>query len=125
MSETLSLADTTALADTTEAPPVVTERAAQRVKKILAKEPDGSLLRVAVNGGGCSGFQYAFEIVPTRAEDDLLIEKDGVGVVIDPVSLDFLRGSRIDFVDDLMGQAFRIDNPNASSSCGCGTCFSV
>ena len=95
------------------------------MKKILAKEPDGSLLRVAVNGGGCSGFQYAFEIVPTRAADDLLIEKDGVGVVIDPVSLDFLRGSRIDFVDDLMGQAFRIDNPNASSSCGCGTSFSV
>lgn len=119
MSETLSLAAPT------EAPPVVTERAAQRVKKILAKEPDGSLLRVAVNGGGCSGFQYAFEIVPTRAKDDLLIEKDGVGVVIDPVSLDFLRGSRIDFVDDLMGQAFRIDNPNASSSCGCGTSFSV
>ena len=131
MSETLSLAtpialaDTTARADTTAAPPIVTERAAQRVKKILAKEPDGSLLRVAVNGGGCSGFQYAFEIVPTRAADDLLIEKDGVGVVIDPVSLDFLRGSRIDFVDDLMGQAFRIDNPNASSSCGCGTSFSV
>ncbi|MDP2355433.1 MAG: iron-sulfur cluster insertion protein ErpA [Beijerinckiaceae bacterium] len=119
MSETLSLADST------EAPPVVTERAAQRVKKILAKEPDGSLLRVAVNGGGCSGFQYAFEIVQIRAEDDLLIERDGVGVVIDPVSLDFLRGSRIDFVDDLMGQAFRIDNPNASSSCGCGTSFSV
>ncbi len=119
MSETLSLADST------DALPIVTERAAQRVKKILAREPGGSLLRVAVNGGGCSGFQYAFEIVPTRADDDLLIEKDGVGVVIDPVSLDFLRGSRIDFVDDLMGQAFRIDNPNASSSCGCGTSFSV
>lgn len=119
MSETLSIPEATDTA------PVVTDRAAQRVKKILAKEPEGSILRVAVNGGGCSGFQYAFEIVRNRADDDLLIEKDGVGVVIDPVSLDFLRGARIDFVDDLMGQAFRIDNPNASSSCGCGTSFSV
>jgi len=105
--------------------PVVTERAARRVKQILAKEPEGSLLRVAVNGGGCSGFQYAFDIVPTRASDDLLIERDGVGVVIDPVSLDFLRGARIDFVDDLIGQSFKIDNPNAASSCGCGTSFSI
>ncbi len=119
MSETLSLPDTT------DAAPVVTDRAARRVKKILSSEPDGSLLRVAVNGGGCSGFQYAFEIVQNRADDDLLIEKDGVGVLIDPVSLDFLRGAKIDFVDDLMGQAFRIDNPNASSSCGCGTSFSI
>jgi iron-sulfur cluster assembly accessory protein len=119
MSETLSIQDAT------EAAPVVTERAAQRVKKILAKEPKGSILRVAVNGGGCSGFQYAFEIVQNRADEDMLIEKDGIGVVIDPVSLDFLRGAKIDFVDDLMGQAFRIENPNASSSCGCGTSFSV
>lgn len=110
---------------TTNAPPVVTERAARRVKQILAREPAGSLLRVAVNGGGCSGFQYAFDIVPDRAPDDLLIERDGVGVVIDPVSLDFLRGARIDFVDDLIGQSFRIDNPNAASSCGCGTSFSI
>jgi iron-sulfur cluster assembly accessory protein len=109
----------------TDAAPVVTDKAAQRVRKILAKEPAGSLLRVAVNGGGCSGFQYAFDIVQARADDDLLIEKDGIGVVIDPVSLDFLRGAKIDFVDDLMGQAFRIENPNASSSCGCGVSFSV
>ncbi len=119
MSETLSTQSAT------DAPPLVTERAARRVKQILAKEPGGALLRVAVNGGGCSGFQYAFDIVAAQADDDLLIEKDGVGVVIDPVSLDFLRGARIDFVDDLMGQSFRIDNPNASSSCGCGTSFSV
>ena len=119
------MSDPLSLTNATDAAPVVTERAARRVKKILAKEPDGSMLRVAVNGGGCSGFQYAFEIVQARADDDLLIEKDGVGVVIDPVSLDFLRGARIDFVDDLMGQAFRIDNPNAASSCGCGTSFSI
>ena len=110
---------------TTDAQPQVTERAARRVKQILAKEPAGSLLRVAVNGGGCSGFQYAFDIVPARAPDDLLIEQDGVGVVIDPVSLDFLRGARIDFVDDLIGQSFKIDNPNAASSCGCGVSFSI
>lgn len=119
------MSDTLSPANASDAAPVVTERAAQRVKKILAKEPGGSLLRVAVNGGGCSGFQYAFEIVQARADDDLLIEKDGVGVVIDPVSLDFLKGAKIDFVDDLMGQAFRIDNPNAASSCGCGTSFSI
>jgi iron-sulfur cluster assembly accessory protein len=85
----------------------------------------GKNILVAVNGGGCSGFQYAFDIVPDRAPDDMLIERDGVGVVIDPVSLDYLRGSRIDFVDDLIGQSFKIDNPNATASCGCGTSFSI
>ncbi|HEY8581189.1 MAG TPA: iron-sulfur cluster insertion protein ErpA [Beijerinckiaceae bacterium] len=105
--------------------PVVTDRAARRVAQILAKEPAGAMLRIAVNGGGCSGFQYAFDITPARAEDDVVIEKDGVSVLVDPVSLDFLRGARIDFVDDLIGQSFRIDNPNATSSCGCGTSFSV
>lgn len=119
MSETLS--DQNA----TEAAPIVTERAVRRVKKILAGEPEGSLLRVAVNGGGCSGFQYDFAVVQTRDDDDVLIERDGVGVVIDPVSLDFLRGAQIDFVDDLMGQAFKIENPNAASSCGCGVSFSI
>lgn len=105
--------------------PEVTDRAARRVAQILSKEPEGSLLRVAVNGGGCSGFQYAFDIVPAPQADDIRIEKDGVVVVVDPVSLDFLKGARIDFVDDLIGQSFRIDNPNATSSCGCGTSFSV
>jgi iron-sulfur cluster assembly accessory protein len=108
-----------------EALPIVTERAARRVAHILAKEPEGSLLRVKVNGGGCSGFQYAFDITSARASDDYVIEKDGVAVLVDPVSLDYLRGARIDFVDDLIGQSFKIDNPNATSSCGCGTSFSV
>lgn len=108
-----------------EALPVVTERAAQRIAKVLQNEPAGSMLRVAVNGGGCSGFQYAFEIDRSRNDDDLAIEKDGVTVLIDPASLDFLRGSRIDFVDDLIGQSFRVDNPNATASCGCGTSFSI
>ena len=106
-------------------PPVVTERAARRVADILKREPDGSMLRVAVNGGGCSGFSYSFDIDTARTPDDLVIEADGATVLIDPVSLDFLKGARIDFVDDLIGQSFKIDNPNATSSCGCGTSFSI
>jgi iron-sulfur cluster assembly accessory protein len=105
--------------------PSVTERAARRVAQILAREPQGSMLRVSVNGGGCSGFQYAFDIVSERGADDFAIARDGVTVLVDSVSLDFLKGAKIDFVDDLMGQSFRIDNPNATSSCGCGTSFSV
>ncbi len=105
--------------------PAVTERAARRIARILAKEPEGSMLRVSVNGGGCSGFQYAFDITAARAEDDNVIEKDGVTVLVDPVSLDFLKGAKIDFVDDLIGQSFKIENPNATAACGCGTSFSI
>lgn len=103
----------------------VTDRAARRVAKILGGEPSGSMLRVAVNGGGCSGFQYAFDIERERAADDLAIEREGAIVLIDPVSQGFLQGSSIDFVDDLIGQSFKITNPNATSSCGCGTSFSL
>ena len=105
--------------------PVVTERAAKRIAKVLSKEPEGSMLRVSVNGGGCSGFSYAFDIVPARGADDLTVETDGVTVLIDSVSLEFLKGSRIDFVDDLIGQSFKVENPNATAACGCGTSFSV
>ncbi|MBN9081663.1 MAG: heme biosynthesis protein HemY [Rhizobiales bacterium 62-17] len=105
--------------------PIVTDRAAKRVSQILSKEPDGAMLRVAVKGGGCSGFQYAFEIETAKADDDLVIEKNGVRVLVDPVSVDFLKGARIDFVDDLIGQSFKIDNPNVSASCGCGVSFSI
>ena len=105
--------------------PAVTERAARRIKTILQKEPAGAMLRVSVKGGGCSGFQYSFDIDRDRADEDLALEKDGAVVLIDPVSLDFLKGARIDFVDDLIGQSFKIDNPNATASCGCGTSFSV
>ena len=90
-----------------------------------AKEAPGSCCASRVNGGGCSGFQYAFDIETARTDDDLAIESDGAMVLIDPVSLDFLKGARIDFVDDLIGQSFKIDNPNATASCGCGTSFSV
>lgn len=105
--------------------PQVTDRALRRVAQILTKEPPGSFLRIAVKGGGCSGFQYAFDIEATPAPDDLLIKSEGAVVAVDPVSLGFLQGARIDFVDDLIGRAFKIDNPNAVSSCGCGTSFSL
>jgi iron-sulfur cluster assembly accessory protein len=103
----------------------LTERAASRIRDILAREPGKNALRVAVNGGGCSGFQYEFVLAEAPAEDDLVIETDGVKALVDPVSQGFLAGAEIDFVDDLMGQSFRIRNPNATSSCGCGTSFSV
>jgi iron-sulfur cluster insertion protein len=103
----------------------VTERAASRIKEILAVEPGKQALRVSVNGGGCSGFQYGFELEDMRNDDDLVIERNGATVLIDSTSLVYLSGSQIDFVDDLIGQSFRITNPNATSSCGCGTSFSI
>src|SRR5947209_4825850 len=116
----------TLMSETVIASPVdVTDRAARRVAAILAKEAPGSALRVAVNGGGCSGFQYAFDVTQEREPEDLVIEKDGAVVLVDSVSLDFLRGTRIDFVDDLIGQSFKIDNPNVKAACGCGASFTV
>lgn len=103
---------------------VVTERAFKRVAEILAKET-ASALRVAVEGGGCSGFQYTYDLVETTAEDDLVLSGSDATVVVDPVSLPFLAGAQLDFVDDLMGRAFQIKNPNAQASCGCGTSFSL
>jgi iron-sulfur cluster assembly accessory protein len=109
-----------------EAAPVsLSDRAAKRIAAILAREPAGSMLRVAVKGGGCSGFQYEFEIVREKSADDLVLEKDGAVVLVDSVSLDFLRGSEIDFSAELIGAAFKVKNPNATASCGCGTSFSV
>ncbi len=103
----------------------MTPNAARRIKEILASEPHKRALRVAVNGGGCSGFQYEFALDSGRNDDDLVIERDGATVVIDSVSLAYLGGSEIDFVDDLIGQAFKVKNPNATASCGCGTSFSI
>jgi iron-sulfur cluster assembly accessory protein len=103
----------------------LTDRAARRIGRILGKEPAGTVLRIAVAGGGCSGFQYNFDIDDTATNDDLVVERDGATVLIDAMSLDFLRGAEIDFVDDLIGQSFKINNPNATASCGCGTSFSV
>jgi iron-sulfur cluster assembly accessory protein len=112
--------------DTETAEPVkVSARAARRIAAILKDEPSPTMLRVAVTGGGCSGFQYNFTLDDTRLDDDLVVERDGATVLIDPVSLDFLKGAELDFTDDLIGAAFKINNPNATSSCGCGTSFSV
>jgi iron-sulfur cluster assembly accessory protein len=110
----------------TAAPDVkVSARAAERIGAILQGEPAGSMLRVSVEGGGCSGFQYKFDIERERADDDLVIERAGAVVLIDPISVRYLAGSEIDFVDDLIGAAFKVHNPNATASCGCGTSFSI
>jgi iron-sulfur cluster assembly accessory protein len=104
---------------------ILTDRAARRIGEILADEPDGAMLRISVNGGGCSGFQYAFDVAKARDPEDLTVERNGATLVVDETSMQFLKGSIVDFVDDLMGQAFRIENPQATSSCGCGTSFSI
>jgi iron-sulfur cluster assembly accessory protein len=109
----------------TAMPVTVSAKAARRIAEILRAEPDSTVLRVSVTGGGCSGFQYNFALDDCRQDDDLVIERDGATILIDPMSLDFLKGSEIDFVDDLIGAAFRVNNPNATSSCGCGTSFAV
>jgi iron-sulfur cluster assembly accessory protein len=106
-------------------PVSLTDRAAKRIAAILKEEPAPAMLRLAVTGGGCSGFQYDFVLDDTKADDDLVIEKGGATVLIDPMSLDFLKGSEIDFVTEMIGAAFKVNNPNATASCGCGTSFSL
>lgn len=103
----------------------VSASAAKRIAALTAAEGQGVMFRIAVNGGGCSGYQYDFSFDDTATGDDVLIEQDGARVVIDTVSLEFLGGSEVDFVEGLMGSHFEIKNPNAKSSCGCGTSFSV
>lgn len=107
------------------APLAVTERAARRIVEIAAKEPKRKLFRVSVEGGGCSGFQYKFEMADAANSDDLVIERAGATVLVDETSMIYLTGSSLDYVDDLMGAFFRVANPNAQSSCGCGTSFSI
>jgi iron-sulfur cluster assembly accessory protein len=103
----------------------LTDRAARRINEIMAAEPTGSMLRISVNGGGCSGFQYGFDVDRAKAEDDVLVERDGAAVLVDEMSLQYMDGSVIDFVDDLIGQSFKIENPQATAGCGCGTSFSI
>jgi iron-sulfur cluster insertion protein len=103
----------------------VTERAVSKIAAILSKEPAGAMLRVSVEGGGCSGFQYQFDLVDEAHDDDLRVERDGAAALVDVVSLALLKGSEIDFVDELAGAEFRVRNPNAKSSCGCGVSFSI
>jgi iron-sulfur cluster assembly accessory protein len=112
-------------ASVAEANVIVTERAARRIGEILQKEPAGTMLRVSVEGGGCSGFSYKFDTERDRADDDIVIEKSGATVLIDPVSLNYMAGSEIDFVDDLIGSSFKVNNPQATASCGCGTSFAL
>ena len=103
----------------------VSERAARRIGEILKGEPNGTMLRVSVEGGGCSGFQYKFDIERAKAADDLVISRDGAVVLIDPISVNYMAGSEIDFVDDLIGASFKVKNPQAKASCGCGTSFTL
>ncbi|HWM48646.1 MAG TPA: iron-sulfur cluster insertion protein ErpA [Xanthobacteraceae bacterium] len=103
----------------------LSERAAKRIGDILKKEPAGSMLRVSVEGGGCSGFQYKFDFERTKGEDDLVLERNGAVVLIDAISQQYMAGAEIDYVDDLIGASFKINNPVASASCGCGTSFSI
>ncbi|MEX0859947.1 MAG: iron-sulfur cluster assembly accessory protein [Cucumibacter sp.] len=104
----------------------LSDSAAARIARILAKEERGTVLRISVAGGGCSGFQYEYNLVrESPAKDDLVVKKGEATVLIDSLSLGFMGGAEIDFVDDLIGQSFQIKNPNAVASCGCGTSFSV
>jgi len=104
----------------------LTEAAARRVAALAAAEGNPSpMLRITVSGGGCSGFQYGFDFAGEANEDDAVFERDGVKLLVDEVSLDLLAGSEVDFVEDLMGAAFQIRNPNAKSSCGCGSSFAI
>ncbi len=99
--------------------------AARRIRALSEAEGREVLLRVAVEGGGCSGFQYQFDLTQEIGEDDLVVERDGARALVDVVSLALVKGSEIDFVDELVGAEFRVRNPNAKSSCGCGVSFSI
>jgi iron-sulfur cluster assembly accessory protein len=103
----------------------MTERAARRIGEILKSEPAGSMLRVSVEGGGCSGFQYKFGFEQAKAADDLVLAHNGATVLIDPMSVKYMAGAQIDYVDDLIGASFKVNNPVATASCGCGTSFSI
>jgi len=104
----------------------ITTRAAGRISKLMAEEgSDALMFRIAVSGGGCSGFQYGFSLDDSKLEDDVLFERDGVKVVVDTTSLELIRGGEVDFVEELVGSYFQVKNPNATSTCGCGTSFAV
>ena len=110
---------------TTETPVTLSASAAAQINAIMKKMGKQDFLRVAVEGGGCSGFSYKFDFADSANDDDLLIERDGARVLIDEMSLEFLSGSEIDYANELIGSAFKINNPNATANCGCGTSFSI
>ena len=106
-------------------PVTLSQSAARRIATIVSAEQGKSALRVSVEGGGCSGFSYKFDLADSPQDGDLVVERDGAKVLIDEMSLIYMTGSEIDFVDNLMGQSFQVNNPNAVASCGCGTSFSI
>ena len=103
----------------------VSDAAIKQISGILAKEAEGAFLRVTVSGGGCSGFQYGFAIDNSVNDDDLIVERDGAKVAVDEMSVEYMEGSVIDYVDDLIGASFQVKNPLATAACGCGTSFSI
>ncbi|WP_430439107.1 iron-sulfur cluster insertion protein ErpA [Shinella sp.] len=103
----------------------ISDAAVRRIASILTAAPEKQALRVSVEGGGCSGFSYKFDLVEDQQDDDMVLERDNAKVLIDQLSLVYMDGSEIDFVDNLLGQSFQIKNPNAVASCGCGTSFSI
>ena len=109
----------------TETPVTLSASAATQINAIMKKMGKQDFLRVAVEGGGCSGFSYKFDFAEAANDDDLIIERDGARVLIDEMSLEFLEGSEIDYANELIGSAFKINNPNATANCGCGTSFSI
>jgi iron-sulfur cluster insertion protein len=113
------------LVDMSETSFSVTESAAKRIAFLASQEAKPVMMRVAVLGGGCSGFQYNFSFEEQRNDDDLVIERDGAAVLVDSTSLEFLKGSQLDYVQEMVGSSFQVKNPNATSSCGCGNSFSV
>jgi iron-sulfur cluster insertion protein len=109
----------------TEPDIILTASAAKRVASIAARQAKPAILRLAVDGGGCAGFTYKFELADAAADEDAVSETDGVKLVVDPMTLELVKGSAVDFVEDLGGAAFKVTNPNAQSGCGCGSSFSV
>jgi iron-sulfur cluster insertion protein len=109
----------------TRSPITLSASAAQRIRAIGEAEGRALMLRVSVDGGGCSGFQYRFDLVEAGEPEDLRVEREGAAMLVDEVSLELLKGSEVDFVDELAGAEFKVRNPNAKSSCGCGVSFSI
>lgn len=108
-----------------DAPVTLSSSAARRISEVLKSEPTGTKMRLSVAGGGCSGFSYDFQFVTETEADDVAITRDGTTLLVDAVALPYLAGAEVDFVDDLMGQYFKVNNPNATATCGCGTSFAV
>lgn len=113
------------MAENAEIPLLLTERAARRIRDLVAADGGAAMLRLAVSGGGCSGYQYGFTLDDAVTDDDRVVEREGAKLVVDEISLGLLGGAEVDFTEELVGSSFTVRNPNASSSCGCGKSFSL